>query len=82
MTIIVALLVLPAFVQTSAQTEDSIASTRQHYAQINGNAGRYRKVKKDLSGFSAEGGTLVAYFDGPAIMKIAANFFGESRKSL
>ena len=78
---IVALSVLPAFALTSGQAEDPIASIRQHYAQINRNAVRYRKVKKELSGFSAEGGTLAAYFDGPNIMKIAATFFGETGKS-
>ena len=80
-SLIMAILVLAAFAPASAQTEDPIASIRQHYSQINRNAARYRKVKKDLSGFSEEGGTLVAYFDGPNIMKIAANFYGEGGKS-
>jgi hypothetical protein len=65
----------------SAQVEESIASIRQHYAQINRDAAKYKKVKKELSGFSAEGGQLVAYFDGPSIMKIAATFYGESGKA-
>lgn len=38
-------------------------------------------MKKDLSGFSAEGGVLVAYFDGPNITKISATFYGESGKA-
>ncbi len=80
-TIIVVLLVLAAVAPASAQTDDPIPSIRQHYAQINRNAARYRKVKKNLSGFSEEGGTLVAYFDGPNIMKIAANYYGEGGKS-
>jgi hypothetical protein len=65
----------------AAQAEDPIASIRQHYTQINGKAARYRKVKKELSGFSAEGGTLLAYLDGPNIMKIAATFFGETGRT-
>ena len=80
-TIIVALSVLATIAPAGSQTEDPIASIRQHYSQINRNAAKYRKVKKDLSGFSEEGGTLVAYFDGPNIMKIAANFYGEGGKS-
>lgn len=64
-----------------AQVEESIASIGQHYAQINRSAAKYKKVKKELSGFSAEGGQLVAYFHGPSIMKIAATFFGESGKA-
>jgi hypothetical protein len=71
----------PLFFAASAQVEESIASIRQHYAQINRSAAKYKKVKKDVSGFSAEGGQLVAYFDGPNIMKIAATFFGETGKT-
>ncbi len=64
-----------------AQGADPIASIRQHYAQINRNAPLYKKVKKELSGFSAEGGELLAYFHGPSVMKIVATFFGESGKA-
>ena len=60
---------------------DPVASIRTHYVQINRGAARYKKVKKDLSGFSTEGGVLVAYFDGPNIMKISATFYGESGKA-
>jgi len=38
-------------------------------------------VKKALSGFSAEGGELVAYFHGPSVMKMVATYFGESGKA-
>ena len=61
-----------------AQVKDPIASIRQQYAAINKRAARYRKVKKELSGYSLEGGELAAYFDGPAIVKIVARHFGES----
>lgn len=71
----------PLSFAASAQVEESIASIRQHYAQINRNAAKYKKVKKDLSGFSTEGGQMIAYFDGPNIMKIAATFYGESGKA-
>jgi len=71
----------PVSVAAHIQSEDSIASIRQHYAQINRNAPKYRKARKDLSGFSAEGGVLVAYFDGPNMMKIAATFYGETGKA-
>jgi hypothetical protein len=70
----------PSFA-ASAQAEDPIASIRQHYAEINRSAAKYRKVKKELSGFSAEGGQLVAYFDGANLTKIAATFFGETGKT-
>lgn len=60
---------------------DPIAPIRQHYAAINRGVARYKKVKKDLSGFSTEGGVLIAYCDGPNIMKIGATFYGESGKA-
>ncbi len=61
----------------SVQTADSIQTIRQQYAAINKGVRRYKKVKKELSGFSLEGGQMVAYFDGPAIVKIVANHYGE-----
>jgi hypothetical protein len=67
---------LPATVR--AQTKDPLLAIRQQYAAINKRAAKYRKVKKELSGYSLEGGELMAYFDGPAIVKIVARHFGES----
>jgi hypothetical protein len=71
----------PLSLAASPQVEESITSTRQHYAQINRSAQKYKKVKKELSGFSTEGGQLIAYSDGPSVMKIAATFYGESGKA-
>jgi len=76
----VVVIVLAALFTTvigNAQTSDPIPAIRQQYASINRNAARYRKVKKELSGFSAEGGELIAYFNGPSIVKIAATYYGE-----
>jgi hypothetical protein len=67
---------------TSSQTTASIQAIRQQYAAINKGARRYRKIRKELSGFSLEGGELLAYFDGPAIVKIVANHFGESGRAV
>lgn len=66
---------------TRAQTTDAIQSIRQQYAAINKRVTRYKKVRKELSGFSAEGGELIAYFDGPAIVKIAATYYGEGGRA-
>ena len=63
------------------QPGNSIQLIRQQYAAINKRAGRYKKVKKELSGFSLEGGEMIAYFDGTAIVKIVANYYGESGKA-
>ena len=84
-------LLTPAFCVTIAgqssaggkpQSVDSIRLIRRQYAAINKRVARYRKVKKELSGFSLEGGELVAYFDGPAIVKLVANYYGESGQAL
>ena len=71
----------PLSVAASPQVQDPIASIRRHYAEINRSTAKYKKVKKELSGFSTEGGQMVAYSDGPSIMKIAATFYGESGKA-
>lgn len=60
-----------------AQGPDPIQTIRQQYAAINRGAVRYKKVQKELLGFSAEGGVLVAYLSGPSIVKISATFYGE-----
>jgi len=70
-----------AFANPGAQGKDPIQLIRQHYAQINGSVPRYKRVRKELSGFSAEGGELLAYFHGPSIMKMVATYFGESGKA-
>ena len=64
------------------QIEDSIPSIRQRYAAINKSVRKYKKVKKELSGFSLEGGELTAYFNGPRIVKITAAYFGESGRAM
>lgn len=78
----VLLLSVPALQLAGAQTPDPIESIRRHYANINQNVARYRRVKKNLSGYSAEGGELVAYFHGPSVMKMVATFFGETGRTV
>ena len=63
------------------QTDNEINSIRQQYSAINKRAARLRKVKKPLSGYSLEGGDLLAYFDGPSILKIAVTHYGEMGRS-
>jgi hypothetical protein len=65
----------------NAQSTDPIPEIRRQYTSINRNIAKYQKVKKELAGFSAEGGELVAWFKGPSIMKIAATFYGESGRA-
>jgi hypothetical protein len=77
------LLVLSVFPVTPfiPSQEDPIQSIRQHYTSINQKVASYRKVKKALSGYSAEGGELLAYFHGPSIMKMVATHMGETGKA-
>lgn len=63
--------------EANAQGSDPIQAIRRQYAAINRNAAKYQKVKKELLGFSAEGGELIAYLSGPSIVKISATFYGE-----
>lgn len=85
-SLFLSLFLSPLAVNASAsgkpQTVDPIPSIRRQYAAINKRAARYRKVKKELSGFSVEGGELIAYFDGPAIVKLVATHYGEGGRSL
>ena len=62
-----------------SQTESdvSINNIRRQYSAINNRSSRLKKVKKELSGFSLEGGQLLAYLDGPAIVKLVATHYGE-----
>ena len=80
--LLVLLLSVSGLQLAGAQTQDPIETIRQHYTDINQNVSRYRLVKKNLSGFSAEGGELVAYFHGPSVMKMVATFFGESGRAV
>jgi hypothetical protein len=64
------------------QDETAIGAIRREYAAINKGVSRYRKVKKDLSGFSLEGGEMTAYFRGPQIVKIVAIHYGEGGRTL
>lgn len=63
------------------QEKESITSIRERYAAVNKNLAKYRVVKKELSGFSTEGGELVAYFDGASVVKMAATHLGETGRS-
>jgi hypothetical protein len=67
--------------EANAQGPDPIQTIRQQYTSINRSAAKSQKVKKELLGFSAEGGELVAYLKGPSIMKIAATYFGETGRA-
>jgi len=60
---------------------EAVAAIRQGYATINKNLSRYKTVRKELAGFSTEGGGLTVYFEGTAIRKIATKHQGETGRS-
>lgn len=64
------------------QEKELISSIRERYAAVNKNLAKYRVVRKELSGFSAEGGELVAYFHGASVVKVVATHLGETGRSL
>lgn len=79
---LMAIVALTDSASVPAQSDAQISSIRAQYASINKRSARYKKVKKLLSGFSLEGGDLVAYFDGPSIIKMVATHYGEMGRSL
>ncbi len=66
----------------AAGVQEPIAAIRKQYSAINKRASRYKKVRKELSGFSLEGGELVAYLNGSVVVKLVARHYGESGNSL
>jgi len=81
LAVLIASLVSSMIWEASAQTTDAIQSIRKQYAAINKRVAQYKKVRKELSGFSAEGGRLIAYLDGSTIVKISATYYGETGKA-
>ncbi len=73
---------LPALPRGPRDTTDAaIARIRGHFAQIQRDSARYRCVKRDLEGFSAEGGELEACFAGEHLRKVIARYYGESGRA-
>jgi len=60
--------------------ESQIKEIRKEYARINSDSSKYKVVRKDINGESAEGGVLKKYFYGDTIQKAVAVFFGETGK--
>lgn len=67
---------------TNTNTPAQVLTIRDQYAQTNKNARRYTKKERDLSGFSAEGGTLTGYYAKNELKKIVAMYYGESGRAV
>lgn len=60
---------------------DEAAQTRAHYSAVNRAIPKATVVKRDLQGYSAEGGELTAYFGRGAPLKFVAKYYGESGRA-
>ena len=77
LTLLILIVACSPYALGQVQSESSINDIRRQYAAINKRTSRLKKVKKELTGFSLEGGQLLVYLDGPAIVKLVATHYGE-----
>ncbi|HEX8237889.1 MAG TPA: hypothetical protein VF600_18255 [Abditibacteriaceae bacterium] len=59
----------------------TVAKARRDYARIERDAKHFTRIQTDLSGYSTEGGTLVAYFQDGAARKLVAQYYGETGRA-
>jgi hypothetical protein len=62
----------------AATVSQTVAKARRNYGHIERNLEHFKRMETDLSGYSTEGGTLVAYFHDGAVRKLIARYFGEA----
>ena len=60
----------------------SVPTASARYAQINREIGRCKVVKRDLEGYSSEGGTLRAYLLHGSPRKIVAHYYGAGGQAI
>ena len=75
------LLALALLLPITSHAADVAAQTRAHYAAVNQAVPKATVVKRELQGYSSEGGDLIAYFQKGVPLKMTANFYSESGKS-
>ena len=75
-------LAAPLAASRQARGPDEAQFVRRRYAEIKRRLGRLRRVERDLAGLSAEGGRLVAFFDGDELKALHATFYGETGRAL
>ncbi|MBA3889509.1 MAG: hypothetical protein H0X64_03165 [Gemmatimonadaceae bacterium] len=64
--------------RTTKDTEAIVAGIRALYAETERDLPGYRKVQRELEGWSVDGGTLTGAFDGTQLRKLAAEHIGET----
>lgn len=60
---------------TAVQGQDDFA---KRYAAVNAQARHSRRVERNLTGLSAEGGTLTGWFNGQKLSRLTARLYGET----
>ena len=78
MKIPLSILALALLIPITSHAADDVAATRARTAAVERAAPKATIVKRELQGYSLEGGQLTAYFQKGAPLKIVAKHFGES----
>ena len=74
------LLALTPFFVTAARADDA-ALARARYAAVDKAVPRATVIKRELQGYSLEGGQLTAYFQKGVPLKLVAKHYGESGRT-
>jgi len=60
-----------------AGIEESIQTIRNRYAEVDRDLERCQQIKRDLVGYSVEGGELTTYLLNSSVRKMVARLYGE-----
>lgn len=69
---------LAPVLRADSTVDEQVKTIRSRYDAVEKDLRRCRKVKRDLTGESTEGGELTAYFSDQSLRKLAAKFYGET----
>ena len=64
-----------------AGIEESIQTIRNRYAEVDRDLERCQQIKRDLVGYSVEGGELTTYLLNSSVRKMVARLYGERGQS-
>lgn len=65
-----------------ADVESDVKIIRKIFQDTNNDAKSFKKIEKDLEGFSAEGGSLTGYLKDGKVQKMIVTYFGEMGKKV
>ncbi|HKI04330.1 MAG TPA: hypothetical protein VKK31_20300 [Thermoanaerobaculia bacterium] len=66
---------------STRSVEQLVPEIRERCEKVRRSLSAYRRVDRDVTGLSAEGGELTAYLDGDRVVWIAAALYGETGRS-